>query len=416
MKFIINRLLLENIISLLTVKGTQYLLSFITFPYLVRVLHVDGFGQLAFAIGVVQYFLLLSNFGFDLSAPKNMACHDTGIRRSYYFSSIMAAKLCILAVLTVVFALFLWGIFIWTDSSVTLYSVVYINVIGTALFPIWFFQGIQKMRYITLVSTAGKITSVAGIFLMVSGPNDIVWAGFFQSVGNFIAAIFSWIIIIKEYPDILMRVKWRQIKEAITESVPYFGSMVAINIYTTSTVVLLGLLTNEYTVGIYSAAIRLTDAFRGALNPIVDSVYPFVMKAAKESKEKALSILRKTVISLSSFTALVCLLICIFADVIVHYILGTSYDESVTVLRILSFVPWISITSTIYGIFGMISFGYQNQFSTILVCAAVLDLIIVFPLIWVFYADGAAFTVMITETFVLYRCVRFVNHNEIRFL
>ena len=74
----VNWSLLENIGSLLTVKGLQYILSFITFPYLVRVLHVDGFGQLAFATGVVQYFLLFSNFGFDLSGPKSIARHDRG--------------------------------------------------------------------------------------------------------------------------------------------------------------------------------------------------------------------------------------------------------------------------------------------------------------------------------------------------
>lgn len=55
----VNWSLLENIGSLLTVKGLQYILSFITFPYLVRVLHVDGFGQLAFATGVVQYFFTI---------------------------------------------------------------------------------------------------------------------------------------------------------------------------------------------------------------------------------------------------------------------------------------------------------------------------------------------------------------------
>ena len=52
----INWKLIENIISLFAIKGFQYILNFITFPFLVRVLNVDGFGQLSFVIGVVQYF------------------------------------------------------------------------------------------------------------------------------------------------------------------------------------------------------------------------------------------------------------------------------------------------------------------------------------------------------------------------
>ncbi len=77
----VNWSLLENIGSLLTVKGLQYILSFITFPYLVRVLHVDGFGQLAFATGVVQYFyyfLTLALTSVDLKVLRAMIVGQRG--------------------------------------------------------------------------------------------------------------------------------------------------------------------------------------------------------------------------------------------------------------------------------------------------------------------------------------------------
>lgn len=412
----INWSLLENIGSLLTVKGLQYVLSFITFPYLVRVLHVDGFGELAFATGIIQYFLLVSNFGFDLSGPKSIARHDRGPKRGFYFTSIMGAKILILLLLTVIFGIALVVLSRWFAFNVLLYIAIYLNVIGTALFPIWFFQGIQKMRYITFVSIMGRIISVAGIFLFVKASNDIVWAAFFQSIAAVIAALCSWIIIYKEYPDVLIRIKWTHVKEAVKDSVPYFGSMVAINLYTTSTVVFLGLLTSDYIVGIYSAANRIIDAFRGGLSPIVDALYPFVNKAAKESKERAKEILSKTFIILCSSTFVLCIGILATAKWLVYYILGSSYEASVPVLQILSFLPLIVICSNIYGLFGMISFGHQKEFVTILVHSAILDLCIVFPLIYYMNAEGAALTMVLTEIYVLYRCVRFVNASDFRFL
>lgn len=412
----VNWSLLENIGSLLTVKGLQYILSFITFPYLVRVLHVDGFGQLAFATGVVQYFLLFSNFGFDLSGPKSIARHDRGPKRGFYFSSIMGAKLFILAVITAVFGILMFILSNWFNYNALLYGAVYLNVIGTALFPIWFFQGIQKMRYITFVSILGRIVSVAGIFIFVNTLDDIVWAAFFQSITNVIAAVFSWIIIYKEYPDILMRIKWCHIKDAIKDSVPYFGSMVAINLYTSSTIVFLGLVTSDYVVGIYTAANRIIDAFRGCLSPVVDALYPFVNKIAKESKERAQSVLRKATIILCSGTSLLCIGIFVTAKWLVYYILGPSYEESVSVLQILAFLPLVVITSNIYGLFGMISFGHQKEFVTILVHSAILDLCIVFPLLYYMGADGAALTMLLTEIYVLYRCIKFVNASDFRFL
>ena len=288
----INWKLIENIISLFAIKGFQYILNFITFPFLVRVLNVEGFGQLSFVIGVVQYFLLFSNFGFDLSAPKAIARHDKGTQCSYWFSSIYFAKILILVILTLIFGIFVGVLYQYFHIPWLLYCVVYLNVIGTALFPIWFFQGIQQMRYITLVSTIGKIISVGGVFLFVSTSADILWAAGFLSCSNMVAALLSWIILWRMFPSLLRRVKWKQIKRAICDSFPYFTSMIAINMYTNTTIVLLGLFSSEYAVGLYSASIRIIDAIRGALNPIVDSLYPYIVRTAKESKNQALIILR----------------------------------------------------------------------------------------------------------------------------
>lgn len=49
--------LIENIISLFTIKGLEYILAFITFPYLVRVLQVEFFGAIVFVQGIMQYFI-----------------------------------------------------------------------------------------------------------------------------------------------------------------------------------------------------------------------------------------------------------------------------------------------------------------------------------------------------------------------
>lgn len=416
MHFRINWTLAENIISLLSVKGLQYLLSFITFPYLVRCLNVDGFGQLSFVIGVIQYFLLFSNFGFDLSAPKRIAQHDHSNECGYHFSSIMMAKTFILLILTCIFLLFVFVLKHIGSTNTLLYCAVYLNVIGTALFPIWFFQGIQKMRYITLVSTIGKVVSVVGIFTLVTGPEDILWAGLFQSSGNLVAAIFSWIIIFSEYRDVFVRVSWQDIKNAILESVPYFGSMVAINIYTISTTVFLGILTSDYWVGIYSSANRIIDALRGGLSPIIDSIYPHVNKVASQSKDAALKLLKKTFIAMVSLTALLSASVFVFSPFLIELVLGSGYEDAIIVLKILSVIPVITIASNIYGLFGMLAFGYEKQFGKVLIHSAVLDLCVVFPFIYLWQANGAALTMACIEAYVLFRFWHFVTNSDIRFI
>ena len=124
----INKRLIENIISLFTIKGLEYILAFITFPYLVRVLQVENFGAVVFVQGIIQYFVLFTDYGFNLLGPKEIAQHDSIKERGKIFASIFCAKLILLLISTIVFICMLIGAKYIKDIDIILYSVVYLMV------------------------------------------------------------------------------------------------------------------------------------------------------------------------------------------------------------------------------------------------------------------------------------------------
>jgi PST family polysaccharide transporter len=68
--------ILVNVIALYGVQGCTYLLPVITFPYLARVLHPDGWGAVLFAQAIGAIVAIAVEYGFDFSATRETARYE----------------------------------------------------------------------------------------------------------------------------------------------------------------------------------------------------------------------------------------------------------------------------------------------------------------------------------------------------
>ena len=390
----------ENILSLATIKGLEYLLAFITFPYLTRILQVEMFGMIVFAQGLINYFTLFTDYGFNLLGPKEIAQNDDVAKRGKVFAKIFFAKLLLLLIAIAVFTAGILCLNLYLKIDVLLYVVVFFTVIGNVIFPIWFFQGIQQMRYITLVNVIARFCSIAGIFFFENQPQDYILAALFQSIVPLVAGICSWAVLIKSFPEVLCLPTMKEIIGTLKDGWSIFASTVAINLYTASNVVFLGFLTNPVTVGYFSGAKKIIDNITQLISPISQAVYPHISKLVTQSSKEVKPFLEKVLLILGGGTFIGSVFIFIFADFIVKILLGNGYEQSVLLLRIMAFLPFIIAMSNVFGIQIMLPFGMQSTFSRILICAAALNTCMVLPLIYFLQDIGVSISIVVTECFV----------------
>ncbi len=408
--------LYENIFSLISLRGLEYILNFILYPYLLRTIGVDRFGEIAFTQAIIQYFIILIEYGFNMTAPRDIAKNFLDKNKvKEIFSNVLACKLLILIGITTttIFVYFMLVNIYNNYINVLLFLAMYISVIGNVIFPIWFFQGIQEMRYITLINILSRVIVLILIFLFVKTSDDYIIAAFFQSITIFIAGIFSFIILIKKYKYVFILPNVKVMKVYMKEGWSVFLSTIAINIYTSTNIVLLGVFSNSIIVGYYSTANKIIDCVRGLMNAITQAIYPYISNRLKELKKENSILIKRIRNGYCGLCCFISIFIYFFSEYIIIILFGESYRESVFLLKMMSVIPFIVSISNIYGIQIMMNFGYQKEFSKIIILAAIIDLVMVFPMVFILKAEGIIITSILVEFIVTILTVFFVKKNEV---
>lgn len=407
----INKKLTGNILSLFTLKGVEYLVSFITLPYLLRVLGPDKYGAIVFANVIINYGRLVVDYGFNITAPRDIAKADDSVLDEE-FASIFCAKFMLFIPLIIIGSLLVY--FFRDMLDMLLIFCVLPSLIGNMIFPIWYYQGIQKMKFITLFNLVARLISVVCIFALVNEQSDYLMAALLQSVTPIIAGIISLVTLYRLRPTLLRIPKLKRVIVKVKDGWDIFISTLFINLYTNSNIFILGIMTNDTVVGYYSAANKLIEALKGAYSPISTAIFPHVSSLVKESRERAILFLRKAVRIMGGFSLIISLITLIFADPIVDIIMGDKYADSVVILRMISFLPFIIALSNIFGIQTMVAFGMQRTFSKVLMWSAVVNFVIIFPLVYFFEAMGLAVTMVIVELFVTIAMYIVLIRNNIK--
>ncbi|MFH0855457.1 MAG: flippase [Candidatus Omnitrophota bacterium] len=395
-----KRKLITNFFSLSSVEVANYLFPLITLPYLVRVLGVEKFGLIAFAQAFVQYFVLLTDYGFNLSANRNVSIHRNDIEKvSRIFSSVMLIKFCLMLLSFMILSALVFSIPKFR-ADWGLYYCCFAFVISNILFPIWLFQGMEKMKLIAFLNLIAKTIFLVAVFVFVKKQGDYFYVPLLAAIGGITTGILSIAIAVKRFHVRLKLVSVVDIADEFKDGWHIFISTAAISLYTTSNTFILGLFTNNTIVGYYSAAERIIKSGQKLLNPISQTIYPHISKLVADSKERAVHFIKKALFIIGGGSFAISLSIFVLSGPIVRLLLGAQFTESITVLRILAFLPFIIALSNIFGIQTMITFNMKEAFSRILIAAGFINIPLALILVPFFKHIGLAVAVLTTESFV----------------
>ena len=409
--------ILENIASLTGLQFASYILPLITLPYLTYVLGPDKFGLTQYAISLITYFQMFTDYGFNLSATRELAIvREDSSKVSEIFNSVMFIKimLCALSFL-ILLAIVLFIPKFGIDADV--YILTFGIVVGNVLFPTWLFQGMEYMKYTSILNIIGKLIFTVLIFVMIHQASDYILVPVINSFGYLVVGVLGIYVALTRFDIQLSVPSLKSIKHHLNEGWHVFLSTIAINMYTTTNTFLLGLLTNNTLVGYYSIAEKFITAANGLFSPISQALYPYISRTVhNEDKTSNIIRIRKLTKLAAMLGAIFSLGLFIFADPLISILFGPEYASSIVILRILSIIPFMVSLSNIFGIQTMLTFNYKKDFTKIVFMGGVIDIILGIILITLMKEIGIAISFTITETFVTVAMLTFLQRKNIKII
>ncbi|MYM36171.1 oligosaccharide flippase family protein [Duganella sp. FT94W] len=408
--------LVKDFFFIFSVNVTTFIFPLITFPYLVRTLGISKFGLLAFATSITAYFLILVDYGFNLTATRAISINrDAKEKVDEIFSAVMTIKIIIifLGLGILLLAIYLvpklneyWYVFLLS----------YGNVVGQALFPMWLFQGIEKMKIGSTLNIVSKTVFTILIFTMVHKESDFYLVPILSASGFILAGIISLLLVKFKFEISYSRQPVATLTKYIIDGWSIFLSNISVTLYTTATITFLGFFTTIENVGYYSVADRIISAVRGIMSPLSQVLFPFLCKKAKNDKKQALAINRKLYRAGGFLMLIASACIFIFAKEIIFLIFNKADSSSVSVLRIMSIIPFLTFLHSVFALLTMIAFGRNAEYSKIILSAAILNTLLCIILIPVFDFKGAAIAVVLVEAYLLFRYIYFTEKNDLKVL
>lgn len=389
-----------NIAAMGLVQISNYVIPLITLPYLTRVLGTEAFGKVAFAQVVMTYFVLLVDYGFSWSATRKVAAHrDEPAEISRIFAATWAAQWLLVLLAAIMAAM----VVIATDRlrpDAHLYAAAFTTVIATALFPIWFLQGLERLQVVASLQLLTRSLALIPIFLLVQQPSDAMLFLIIQGGAAMLAGILSlwWMqrqsIVTWHLP------RWQDIRGVLHEGGALFSSRVSISLYTTLVPLVLGWVAGPVVLAYFNLADKLRAAAQSLLTPLSQALFPRMSHLVGNDGNAAYTLIKRSAQVVITIAGGASVALWALSDWLVILVGGTDFAPAAQVLRWMAPLPLIIGLSNLLGVQIMLPHDLKRAFNLILCSAAILSAILIWPLAQHNGAHGAAQTMLMAEIWV----------------
>ncbi|MBS4071640.1 MAG: oligosaccharide flippase family protein [Algoriphagus sp.] len=333
---------IQNFLFLAIIQSSNVLISIISMPLLIQNIGVDQFGLVNLALSVIILFNIVVGFGYNLSAPREVAVNQGDKSAlSHLVSNVFSAKILLASVATLSILIGIFGFNLFQEYRIIL-ALSVLLLFSEATLPLWFFQGMEKMKLISIANIFSKLLYLMGIVLFIHSPDQSQWVNFMMGVFGLIINL-SLLFYIHQFLGIrFYRPEISAIVKSLRDNVLLFFSNLASHISINGGLIILSFFSVAETLGMYSLAERVVMVLRLFPALIIQAIFPNSSRLIKEDPISFFKFLKK--VYLRVLVAGACLSMATYwsAPWVIRVLSRSELKESVDYLQLLASVPFLA--------------------------------------------------------------------------
>ncbi len=358
-----HKSIVESFLSLSVLGFVDALLPLLTLPYILRIVGASNYGVYAYIYVIINYLQQFNIYGFNFSATKQIAQNrNSNEYVSQVYSTVTICRL-LLFVAGAVCILLCSPLLFSTRIEFVMFVVGLGIILGDSLNPVWLYQGMEKMRYITLVNLCAKLLFTILIFVFIRVESDYVYIILYNSLGYIAAGMLSTILAYKQFHIRFHLPTWKDIVYQFREGFAIFSSTIGINLYRNANTFILKFFVSDAAVGIYAAAEKIIKGLQMLVNPIAQALFPHMSQRMKNQDLRTNITTIKNVAWRYSLVLIVGVVLTFaFAKWIVWLVCGKEFMDATLLVQIMCPVILIAGLNYTLGIVGLVNMGQSKQF------------------------------------------------------
>ncbi|WP_282786540.1 lipopolysaccharide biosynthesis protein [Flavobacterium croceum] len=402
---VIKKILLNKQVHNLGIYGFGQLFNLITplvvAPYIVNTCGEENFGKTAVGMAISFFLIVFIDYGSEIVGVREVSVNRNNLKQlEKIFYSTFMIKACALLFI-IICSLLIINFVPYFQKESKMFILGLMVLIGQFLSPNWFLQGIENVKWITLLNFISKMIYLLAVFKTIKQTNDYVYINFWWGIGMIVGNFTVVMMIVMKYKFFNFNISIKDIILQMKRDFSMFSSQIFVSIQLYSPVVIISALGNNFLAGQYRIIDQVIVMFKTYILLFFNFVFPKICYLIENNPKKGI----KNWVVYNGFNFILVILamtiIYFFSYDVVSYFNPSNRYILSNLMKIGVFIPvLLSISIPLKQL--ILGYNFKNYYVKATYIIVVFNVLLISIFLKTLFVYGVLYSIIISEIIMIF--------------